>query len=619
MRARGAIFAVAAIGLPAALYAGVYSWCHLTPQPIFPILDGPAADVALRWLRAPLDNVSDGAPLLAALGAAGQLPLPGPLWVSLYLRGQLIGRHRSDTATVGEALAEARRALQESPALADLDAEDRQAARLRLDLMTARGPVVTGVPLALANSFASGRDGVGITAAGRLAYLLPDDLIRNDLLAAAQPVAFIDELRSGLDVEAADQALAAELGCAVADVRAEHHHLFRFRVQSFVDSPDHVRALPVDRGRVPVAAIDRESLRTALERAADYAIRQLRWDGSFEYIYQPFRHAHLSDDYSLPRHAGTTWLLSLAYGVLGHARYREAATSAIDYLAMHAVPSDCQATDFACVGSNDDADLGSAALTSVAIVEYQHATGDQRFRGLAERLARFLLHMQKSNGDFCHGFVPATGLRDCTGQVLYYSGEAALALAKLHQILPDPALATAVERALDYLTGANYDYFLGQFFIGEDHWTCIAAEAAFPIVNKDAYARFCYAFARFNRRVQVEPGRGPLADLSGAFGVTPFFLPHNTPAGSRTEANVATYRLSVLRGEPQPDILETVRRSLRYLVDQQFRPEGMYLFARPDAALGGIGQTPLQPAVRIDYIQHVAAAMARGLNLVPER
>jgi len=619
MRARGAIFAVAAIGLPAALYAGVYSWCHLTPQPIFPILDGPAADVALRWLRAPLDNVSDGAPLLAALGAAGQLPLPGPLWVSLYLRGQLIVRHRSDTATVGEALAEARRALQESPALADLDAEDRQAARLRLDLMTARGPVVMGVPLALANSFASGRDGVGITAAGRLAYLLPDDLIRNDLLAAAQPVAFIDELRSGLDVEAADQALAAELGCAVADVRAEHHHLFRFRVQSFVDSPDHVRALPVDRGRVPVAAIDRESLRTALERAADYAIRQLRWDGSFEYIYQPFRHAHLSDDYSLPRHAGTTWLLSLAYGVLGHARYREAATSAIDYLAMHAVPSDCQATDFACVGSNDDADLGSAALTSVAIVEYQHATGDQRFRGLAERLARFLLHMQKSNGDFCHGFVPATGLRDCTGQVLYYSGEAALALAKLHQILPDPALATAVERALDYLTGANYDYFLGQFFIGEDHWTCIAAEAAFPIVNKDAYARFCYAFARFNRRVQVEPGRGPLADLSGAFGVTPFFLPHNTPAGSRTEANVATYRLSVLRGEPQPDILETVRRSLRYLVDQQFRPEGMYLFARPDAALGGIGQTPLQPAVRIDYIQHVAAAMARGLNLVPER
>jgi len=203
--------------------------------------------------------------------------------------------------------------------------------------------------------------------------------------------------------------------------------------------------------------------------------------------------------------------------------------------------------------------------------------------------------------------------------VLWYSGEAALALAKLHQISPNPALAAALERALDYLTGANYDYFLGQFFLGEEHWTCIAAEAAFPVVNKDAYARFCYAFARLNRRAQVEPDQGPLADLAGAFGVTPFFLPHNTPAGSRTEANVATYRLSVLRGEPQPDVLETVRRSLRYLVDQQFRPEGMYLFARPAAALGGIGQTPLVPAVRIDYVAHAGSAMAHGLDLVPER
>jgi hypothetical protein len=42
------------------------------------------------------------------------------------------------------------------------------------------------------------------------------------------------------------------------------------------------------------------------------------------------------------------------------------------------------------------------------------------------------------------------------------------------------------------------------------------------------------------------------------------------------------------------------------------------LFARPDSALGGIGQTPLQPVVRIDHLQHTASAMARGLELVLE-
>ena len=36
-------------------------------------------------------------------------------------------------------------------------------------------------------------------------------------------------------------------------------------------------------------------------------------------------------------------------------------------------------------------------------------------------------------------------------------------------------------------------------------------------------------------------------------------------------------------------------------------------------ALGGMGQTPLQPMVRIAYVQHTAAAMARGIDLVPER
>ena len=175
MRVRGVVLAVAALGLPAALYAGVYSWCNLTPRPI---LDAPSADFALRWLRSPLDQVLDASPPLVGLGVASELPLSGPLWASVYLRGQLVVRHRADSATVGEALAEARRALQASPAIANFDVEDRQAARLRLDLMTARGPVVTRVPLALANSFASGRDGVGITVAGHVAYLLPDGIVR---------------------------------------------------------------------------------------------------------------------------------------------------------------------------------------------------------------------------------------------------------------------------------------------------------------------------------------------------------------------------------------------------------------------------------------------------------
>lgn len=109
-----------------------------------------------------------------------------------------------------------------------------------------------------------------------------------------------------------------------------------------------------------------------------------------------------------------------------------------------------------------------------------------------------------------------------------------------------------------------------------------------------------------------------MGDLFGVFAITPFFVPHNTPAGSRTESNVATYLLSVKRGEPQADILRSIRLTVRYLVDQQLRPESTYLFRNADAAVGGMMQTPQRANIRIDFVQHAAAAMARGLELIPE-
>jgi len=369
-----------------------------------------------------------------------------------------------------------------------------------------------------------------------------------------------------------------------------------------------------------VHRIDRATVRRAVERAADYVLRQIQPDGRFHYIYYPLENRPSPPgDYSLPRHAGTTWFLSLAYRVLGAQRFKQGAQRAIDYLGAHAVPVDCQQTPYACVGSSFDADLGSAALTVVAISEYQQATGDRRFETLARRLGKFILWMQKDSGDFCHQYNPGTKEKNCKDILLYYSGEASLALAKLYQITKDPAYVGPLERALDFLVGEKYDFFLGQFFISEDHWTCIAAEAVPPSLRKERYARFCYAFAGLNRRAQVPQGDGPMEDLWGAFALTALFMPHNTPAGSRTEANVATYLLSQKRKEPQPEILDTIRRSVRYLVDQQLRPESAYLFPDPGAAVGGMMQTPLRASIRIDYVQHAAAAMARALPLIPER
>jgi hypothetical protein len=72
----------------------------------------------------------------------------------------------------------------------------------------------------------------------------------------------------------------------------------------------------------------------------------------------------------------------------------------------------------------------------------------------------------------------------------------------------DARYRDAAERALDHLVGW-YDFFVGGFFYGEEHWTCIAAEAAYPAIQKDAYRRFCNGYGAFLGMQQIAPGEFP--------------------------------------------------------------------------------------------------------------
>ena len=204
------------------------------------------------------------------------------------------------------------------------------------------------------------------------------------------------------------------------------------------------------------------------------------------------------------------------------------------------------------------AQLGSTALVVVALAEYQRATGDKRYLPLATKLAAWMLFMQRPDGSFRHLYDPRTKTPDDKAELLYYSGEAALALTRMHVITGDQQYAQAAERALDWLVDW-YDFFVGGFMFGEEHWTCIAAEAIWPAVKKPKYREFCDGYGAFLREQQPEVGEHPDEDdLAGAYNVTPFVPPYNTPAGSRTEAMISAYLLDVharrpRRGAARPD------------------------------------------------------------------
>jgi hypothetical protein len=264
------------------------------------------------------------------------------------------------------------------------------------------------------------------------------------------------------------------------------------------------------------------------------------------------------------------------------------------------------------------ANLGSTALAVVALAEYERATQSQQFRPLATRLTEWILSMQREDGSFRHLYVVPLAERDEHATLLYFSGEAALALARMYTVTGDVRYREAARRGLDDLVNW-YDFFVGGFIYGEEHWTCIAAEALWPDVKEPRYLEFCRGYAAFLRAQQMQFGDFPdQADLVGAYGVSPFVLPHNTPAGSRTEAMISTYLLSKYHGQPDPAIRRQVLAAAHYTLGQQIRVDSSWDVSAKADGLGAMPGSPIDRVVRIDYVQHVCSSLIRATPLLAD-
>jgi hypothetical protein len=325
----------------------------------------------------------------------------------------------------------------------------------------------------------------------------------------------------------------------------------------------------------------------------------------------------------MPRHAGTTYFLAELYRITKAPWLREPIERAFAHLVELMANGRCTAkladgTDIDCVMDRHEqqAQMGSTALAVVALAEYQRATGDKRYLPVAQKLSAWILWMQRDDGSFRHLYDPRTKQPDDETQLLYYSGEAALAVARMYTITGEAKYARSAERALDWLVGW-YDFFMGGFFYGEEHWTCIAAEGAYPAVKNGEHVDFCHGYGEFLRQQQADVGDHPDEDdFAGAYVFTPFLVPYNTPAGSRTEAMISAYLLGRHHGRPDPAVRRQIRDALQYVIGQQITPDSDFAVIGP--GLGGVPGSPIDRSVRIDYVQHVCSAFIRASEWIDD-
>jgi hypothetical protein len=508
----------------------------------------------------------------------------------------------------------------------------RYGGRIKGDVVVARAPIFAGYTPLFALSLVAGLDGVGVDVGAREAFLLPDDLLRADALAGDTPLSAMD-LELGAKRDVIDALFAKELALDEDAFARAPKKYFRFRTDAFVESADGGTVLPVTRGNTAGPRLSAATLREGAIAGGHYLLRHLYDDGRFGYEYTPAtdKDEAYGLDYSLPRHAGATYFLAQLFGVTHDRAFSDGARRALDFLVARQ-PDGCSHPARSCVANADGrtADLGAAAMTLLAVGEFERATGDRAEMPWARRLAAFLLFMQKDSGDFCHLYNPASDKRDEKTRLLYFTGEAAFALAKLTALVgaADPDYARwvgALDRALDYLTDKQYANLAGQFYFGEDHWTCMAADAAWdalPPAHREKYARFCDGFAAFLRRTQFSARDAVTAaqpDFIGSYGFSPFLPPHATPVGSRSETTISTYEMQQKRGLADGDegraTREQIRLGMQFLLDHQIRDDNAYLMANPEAARGGFLMSDVKRYIRVDFVQHSCSAMLRAIAL----
>ncbi len=638
-----------------------------------PRMGAGARAAAMAPLRAAVDDGQAGPVTDPALGR--RLPGRGPVVVGVWLSGKMIARVVARGDTAADAIHSAAAALAQHKAVRALSASQRTRARIKVDLVVGRAPLLRpddflgrasgGILPGLAAH--PGLEGIGAEVeGGRDVVLLPDELMRGRVFMAGTPMKAVPDVKVGLDFDLVDGTLQKLSGMDPASWSRAAKRYIRLRADTFIEAPAPEQGpreiLPLTRGLPPRPALTAANLRAAALAGGRYLVAHLAENG--RYIYEQDLTSGKGTDptrqgpYSIPRHAGVTYFLAQLYRITGESFLREPIERAFAHLRELVQSGGCQGTlpgghAFACVIDKNPglerrlqtlehaveaapagadraraqaelarwqrhrvADLGSTALAVVALAEYERATGKKTYRPLATRLTEWILHMQRADGSFRHLYVVPTGERLERPTLLYYSGEAALALARMYLVTRQERYRFAAKRAVNWLVDW-YDFFVGGFIYGEEHWTCIAAEALWPAVKEPRYLDFCSGYARFLRAQQLQPGDfADQSDLAGAYNVSPFIQPHNTPAGSRTEAMISTYLLGLHAGHPDPAIRAQVLAAMHYVLGQQIRAASAWDVDPRAHGIGAIPGTPIDRVVRIDYVQHTCSALIRSIELL---
>lgn len=345
---------------------------------------------------------------------------------------------------------------------------------------------------------------------------------------------------------------------------------------------------------------------SALE-AMGWIQRNQNADGTYVYEYNRDTD-ELSGQYNNVRHAGVTMSLYQAFGKFRQTETLRTADRAMEWMFERTERRNGWA---ALAPSGDYAELGASDLMLVSLLEREWAMDTDEYDEEMKELGRFIVSMQKDDGNFYIGYDLVRDEPRYEGTSRYYPGESLLGLAMLHNMFPDEGWDEPALKALDYLTTKRDELENVDFPPLPDQWTAMAIGEMAGWGLTEQQADYVHRLAsRFGLLVRTE------AQRQGSWYGLEFRGRHARGAGAGTWIEGIT---GLWRATWRDERLEDIREPLQeravcmsgIMAANQVTEVEAEKYGRPEIAQGAWFT---QGATRMDDQQHVLSGLIQTLD-----
>lgn len=228
----------------------------------------------------------------------------------------------------------------------------------------------------------------------------------------------------------------------------------------------------------------KQHFKLLIEQNSAFLHNQIQENGKFIYGYFSAYDRDIRN-YNTVRHCTSAYALLETFEVQNKPEYWPKIHAVIHYALTNFYKEKDSSTAFMIDGKEGELEikLGANAAAILMLTKYQEITQKTDYQKYAEKLANGILKLVDSNGSTTHVLnYPNYDLKE-KFRIIYYDGEAALALLRLYQINQDSRLLETVKLMFECFIEKRYEKY-------HDHWLSYCTNELTKICPEDKYFIF---------------------------------------------------------------------------------------------------------------------------------